>query len=56
MSVEYVLIDAWDVKAPIDAVVQALVDARTYPVWWKPVYIAVDADGPPASSRRASLK
>ena len=23
-----------------------LADARTYPEWWQPVYIDVDADGP----------
>jgi quercetin dioxygenase-like cupin family protein len=44
----YVFLDAWDVDAPIEAVFDALADARTYPEWWKPVYIASEADGPPA--------
>ncbi len=55
MAGEYVFIDEWDVDAPIDAVYQALADARTYPEWWTPVYIRVEADGPPevgASSRQ----
>ncbi len=47
MASEYVFIDEWDVDAPQEAVYDALADARTYPEWWKPVYIAVDADGPP---------
>lgn len=47
MANEYVFIDEWDVDAPAEAVFEALADARTYPEWWKPVYIAVDADGPP---------
>ena len=45
---EYVFVDEWDVAAPIEAVHGALADARTYPDWWRPVYIDVDADGPPA--------
>jgi hypothetical protein len=48
MAREYVFIDEWDVDAPADAVFDALADARTYPSWWKPVYIDVEADGPPA--------
>ncbi len=47
MASEYVFIDEWDVEAPIDSVFLALADARTYPAWWKPVYLAVEADGPP---------
>jgi mannose-6-phosphate isomerase-like protein (cupin superfamily)/uncharacterized protein YndB with AHSA1/START domain len=47
-SREYVFVDEWDVDAPIDAVHAALADARTYPKWWRPVYIDVDAEGPPA--------
>jgi hypothetical protein len=47
MAKEYVFIDEWDVDAPQGAVFNALVDARTYPEWWKPVYIAVEAEGPP---------
>jgi uncharacterized protein YndB with AHSA1/START domain/mannose-6-phosphate isomerase-like protein (cupin superfamily) len=45
---EYVFVDEWDVAAPPQAVFDALADARTYPTWWTPVYIDVDADGPPA--------
>ncbi len=48
MAAEYVFIDEWDVHAPIDAVFQALADARTYPQWWTPVYREVEADGPPS--------
>jgi len=48
MASEYVFIDEWDVDAPQEAVFTALADASTYPHWWKPVYIDVEADGPPA--------
>ncbi len=51
MPAEYVFIDEWDVSAPIEAVFEALADARTYPQWWKPVYLRVDSDGPPAVGR-----
>jgi quercetin dioxygenase-like cupin family protein/uncharacterized protein YndB with AHSA1/START domain len=44
---EYLFVDEWDVAAPAQAVFDALADARTYPSWWAPVYIDVDADGPP---------
>jgi quercetin dioxygenase-like cupin family protein/uncharacterized protein YndB with AHSA1/START domain len=47
-SSEYLFVDEWDVAAPPDAVFEALADARTYPSWWRPVYIDVEADGPPA--------
>ena len=46
-SREYLFVDEWDVAAPREAVFDALADARTYPEWWRPVYIDVDADGPP---------
>src|SRR4051812_31851026 len=46
---DYEFVDEWDVAAPPEAVFDALADARSYPVWWKPVYIGVEApDGPPA--------
>jgi uncharacterized protein YndB with AHSA1/START domain len=45
---EYAFVDEWDVAAPRDAVFSAISDARSYPAWWKPVYIAVEADGEPA--------
>lgn len=51
MSRQYVFIDEWDVDAPQEAVFDALADARTYPQWWKPVYIDVEADGPPERGR-----
>src|SRR6185312_4120017 len=44
---EYVFVDEWDVAAPPAAVFDALADARTYPRWWTPVYLDVEADGPP---------
>jgi quercetin dioxygenase-like cupin family protein/uncharacterized protein YndB with AHSA1/START domain len=44
-SREYVFVDEWDVAAPPEAVFDALADARSYPEWWRPVYIDVDADG-----------
>ena len=44
MADEYVFVDEWDVDAPQEAVFDALADARTYPKWWQPVYIAVEAD------------
>jgi uncharacterized protein YndB with AHSA1/START domain len=50
---EYVFVDEWDVDAPADAVFDALADARTYPEWWKPVYIDVETDGPPELGRTA---
>ena len=43
---EYVFVDEWDVAAPIEAVFTALANARTYPDWWRPVYLDVEADGP----------
>jgi uncharacterized protein YndB with AHSA1/START domain/mannose-6-phosphate isomerase-like protein (cupin superfamily) len=47
-SREYVFVDEWEVAAPREAVFDALADARTYPQWWRPVYIDVEADGEPA--------
>jgi mannose-6-phosphate isomerase-like protein (cupin superfamily) len=47
-SAGYVFVDEWDVDAPIEAVFDALADARTYPLWWRSVYIDVEASGPPA--------
>jgi uncharacterized protein YndB with AHSA1/START domain/quercetin dioxygenase-like cupin family protein len=46
LSRPYVFVDEWDVGAPPEAVFDAIADARTYPQWWRPVYIDVDADGP----------
>jgi uncharacterized protein YndB with AHSA1/START domain/mannose-6-phosphate isomerase-like protein (cupin superfamily) len=42
----YVFVDEWEVAAPPESVFDALSDARTYPRWWTPVYIDVEADGP----------
>jgi uncharacterized protein YndB with AHSA1/START domain len=47
MAAEYVFIDEWDVDAPQEAVFEALADARSYPEWWKPVYINVEGDCDP---------
>jgi hypothetical protein len=44
---EYVFLHEWDVDAPQQAVFNALADARTYPEWWKPVYIDVEGDCEP---------
>jgi uncharacterized protein YndB with AHSA1/START domain len=48
MAAPYVFDDEWDVVAPIEAVFDALADTRTYPKWWRPVYLESEADGPPA--------
>jgi mannose-6-phosphate isomerase-like protein (cupin superfamily)/uncharacterized protein YndB with AHSA1/START domain len=45
---EYAFVDEWDVAAPAAAVYEALADTRTYPDWWRPVYLDVEANGPPA--------
>lgn len=42
----YVFVDEWDVAAPQGAVFDAIADGRTYPEWWRPVYIEVQSDGP----------
>jgi uncharacterized protein YndB with AHSA1/START domain/mannose-6-phosphate isomerase-like protein (cupin superfamily) len=52
-SREYVFVDEWDVAAPREPVFAALADARTYPEWWKPVYIEVDAEGEPALGKES---
>jgi mannose-6-phosphate isomerase-like protein (cupin superfamily)/uncharacterized protein YndB with AHSA1/START domain len=50
---EYVFVDEWDVAAPREDVFDTLADARTYPRWWRPVYIGVETDGgPPAVGKR----
>jgi uncharacterized protein YndB with AHSA1/START domain len=48
MAKEYVFLHEWDVDAPQQQVFEALADARTYPQWWKPVYIDVAGDCEPA--------
>ena len=44
----YEFVDEWDVAAPPETVFDVLSDARTYPRWWRPVYVDVEADGEPA--------
>ena len=46
-SREYLFVDEWDVAAPPEAVFAALADGRSYPEWWRPVYLDVEADGEP---------
>jgi uncharacterized protein YndB with AHSA1/START domain len=41
----YEFVDRWEVAAPPQAVYDVLVDGRTYPEWWRPVYIEVQSDG-----------
>jgi quercetin dioxygenase-like cupin family protein len=43
---EYVFVDEWDVAAPQAAVFAALSDVRTYPRWWRPVYLDVESGEP----------
>jgi quercetin dioxygenase-like cupin family protein/uncharacterized protein YndB with AHSA1/START domain len=43
----YVFVDEWDVAAAAGAVFEALADATSYPVWWRPVYLDVQCAGPP---------
>jgi mannose-6-phosphate isomerase-like protein (cupin superfamily)/uncharacterized protein YndB with AHSA1/START domain len=47
LSRPYVFVDEWEVAAPPEAVFDAIADARTYPEWWKPVYLDVESGGPP---------
>ena len=47
-SREYEFVDEWDVDAPREAVFAAISDARSYPTWWKPVYLDVESAGEPA--------
>jgi uncharacterized protein YndB with AHSA1/START domain len=46
LSDPYVFVDEWNVAAPPRAVFDAIADARTYPEWWRPVYLDVQSDGP----------
>jgi uncharacterized protein YndB with AHSA1/START domain len=48
MAREYVFVDEWEVEAPQEEVFRALADARTYPDWWRPVYIGVEGDDEPS--------
>jgi len=44
----YEFVDEWEVAAPPQDVYEVLVDGQNYPRWWRPVYIDVTSDGPPA--------
>ena len=44
MASEYVFVDEWDVAAPAKAVYDVVVDARSYPEWWRPVYLSVEGE------------
>jgi mannose-6-phosphate isomerase-like protein (cupin superfamily)/uncharacterized protein YndB with AHSA1/START domain len=46
-SREYVFVDEWTVDAPRESVFAAIADARSYPTWWKPVYLSVESEGEP---------
>ena len=46
-SGEYSFVDEWDVDAPRESVFAAIADARSYPEWWKPVYLEVESEGEP---------
>ena len=52
-SREYLFVDEWDVAAPREAVYHAIAEARTYPEWWRPVYIDVQASGEPAVGKES---
>ena len=52
-SREYVFVDEWDVAAPREAVFDAIADARSYPTWWKPVYLDVESEGEPAVGKES---
>jgi quercetin dioxygenase-like cupin family protein/uncharacterized protein YndB with AHSA1/START domain len=42
----YVFVDEWDVAAPPAAVFTAVADSRTYPEWWRPVYLEAEGSVP----------
>ena len=50
----YLFVDEWDVAAAPEAVFDAVADSRSYPQWWRPVYLEVQADGPAAPGSAAS--
>lgn len=53
LSRPYVFVDQWEVAAPPEAVFDAIADARSYPEWWKPVYLEVESDGPPERGKES---
>jgi quercetin dioxygenase-like cupin family protein/uncharacterized protein YndB with AHSA1/START domain len=42
----YLFVDEWDVAAAPEAVFDTIADSRSYPEWWRPVYLDVQPDGP----------
>jgi quercetin dioxygenase-like cupin family protein/uncharacterized protein YndB with AHSA1/START domain len=52
-SREYVFVDEWDVNAPRESVFAAIADARSYPTWWRPVYLEVFSAGEPAVGKES---
>jgi len=50
----YAFVDEWDVEAPPVAVFAAIANARSYPQWWRPVYIEVESDGPAEVGRTST--
>jgi len=50
----YLFVDEWVLDAPPEAVFDAIADSRSYPRWWRPVYLDVQADGPAAPGTVAS--
>jgi uncharacterized protein YndB with AHSA1/START domain len=52
-SREYAFVDEWDVAAPRESVFAAIADARSYPTWWKPVYLEVESEGEPAVGKES---
>ncbi len=44
----YLFVDEWDVAASPESVFEAIADSRSYPRWWRPVYLDVQAAGPAA--------
>jgi uncharacterized protein YndB with AHSA1/START domain len=44
----YQFLDEWDVHAPPEAVFDAVADVSTYPLWWRPVYLGAERNGPVA--------
>jgi quercetin dioxygenase-like cupin family protein/uncharacterized protein YndB with AHSA1/START domain len=52
-SREYAFVDEWDVAAPAESVFAAIADARSYPEWWKPVYLDVESEGEPAVGKES---
>lgn len=44
----YRFVDEWEVAAPPAVVFDAIADSRSYPQWWRAVYLDVEAAGPAA--------